>query len=385
MYLQPEVLQDYSQRAITVGTLVGQSITQQFFGRQCGKSYYLGCSTGGRQGWKAVQETPELFDGVVVGAPALNFWGFFAFMGFGYQNLGFNGNDTLVSLVQWGAVQREVFRQCDGLDGVGDRILEEPDACVLDWTPLLCSSSNTNSSTCFTPAQVEAASKLFKPVTYNGTLLHPGHRHGYEISLISALYQPEVQVWLPEVFRYIVYSNLSWDPTTFTLADASTALHLNPANLHTFNSDISAFRDRGGKILTWHGMADGILTSEMSDLYYENVRSTLNASVAELDGFYRYFRASGVGHCDGGPGANFLGQMGGAVVGEGSEENLLMRIVKWVEDGDAPEFIRGTKFVGDRLDGEVAFRRRHCKYPAVNRYLGSGNGTDEESWECVEG
>jgi len=173
-------------------------------------------------------------------------------------------------------------------------------------------------------------------------------------------------------------SNLSWDATTFTLADAYNAFQLNPGNLNTFKSDISAFRDRGGKILTWHDMADELLTSKTSDLYYEHVRSTLNSSIADLDKFYRYFRASGVGHFAGGPGACFMGQTGGFAASDEPEDNLLMSIVRWVEEGDAPEFNRGTKYLDDTLGEQVLFRRRHCKYPKISLHTGSGNRTDEE-------
>jgi feruloyl esterase len=110
----------------------------------------------------------------------------------------------------------------------------------------------------------------------------------------------------------------------------------------------------------------------------------MNASSSELDSFYRYFRVSGVFHCAGGPGANLLGQLGGLAAGDDADDNMLTRIVEWVENGAAPEFVRGTKFVNDTPSLGVAFTRKHCKHPAVNVYKGTGNGTDENGWECVE-
>ena len=112
------------------------------------------------------------------------------------------------------------------------------------------------------------------------------------------------------------------------------------------------------------------------------MQSTLNASVAELDNFYRYFRASGVGHCNGGPGANVLGQSGAPSADPAND--LLMQVVKWVEWDSAPEFIRGTKYVNNTKELGVQFTRKHCKYPLVNHYTGAGNGMDEEGWECVD-
>jgi feruloyl esterase len=338
---------------------------------------------GGRQGWKAVQKSPDLFDGVVAGAPAMDIWAHVAFFGYTLQTLGFNTSS--VTLAQWAVVQKEVLNQCDGLDGARDGILEDPTACELDWTPLLCSSTS-NSSTCLTPDQVEAAAKLFAPITYNGTAIHPGHGHGYEPELIAYEYSPLVLTWIPEVFRYIVYEDITWNPTSFTLQDVMYAIQKDRdgVQLDTFDGDISAFRDRGGKVLHWHGTADPLLVSRTSDLYYNKVRSTLNASVADLDDFYRYFRASGVEHCSGGPGANFMGQLGGQVTVDTPDDSMLRRIVQWVEEGDAPEFVRGTKFINDTVALGVEFTRKHCKYPKVNRYTGNQEGLDEEGWECVE-
>lgn len=318
---------------------------------------------------------------MVAGAPAMDFWAHVAFFGYVREVLGFNTSS--ITKDQWNAVQTEVLSQCDGLDGAHDGILETPSACVFDWTPLLCPS--LSNETCLTSAQVEAASKLFSPIAYNGTVLSPGQNHGFETMMIfDMMYSQLVGDWIPEVFRYLVYEDLSWDPTSFTLKDVLYALGNDPHDMNTFNGDISAFRDRGGKVLHWHGMSDPLLMSTASDLYYEKVRSTLNSTVAELDEFYRYFHASGVYHCTGGPGAWFMGQLGGTTALDTPEDSMLRRIVEWVEYGNAPEFVRGTKFVNDTASLGVEFTRKHCKYPTVNKYTGSGEGLDEDGWQCVE-
>lgn len=323
-----------------------------------------------------------MFDGVIAGAPAIDFWAVVSFYGYAFQDLGFNTSS--VTLAQWAAVQQEILSQCDGLDGAKDGILEDPAACIFDWKPLVCSTVS-NSSTCLTTDQVEAAAKLFRPITYNGQFIHPGHNHGYEPDLIGIEYSGIISTWLLETFRYVIYENPSWDLESFTIADVLYAIQQDRAGaqVNTFNGDISAFRDRGGKILHWHGLADQYLSSRMSDLYYNKVRSTLKASVADLNDFYRYFRASGVGHCSGGPGANFMGQLGGDVTVDTPDDSMLRRIIEWVEEGDAPEFVRGTKFINDTAALGIDFTRRHCKYPKVNRYFGEHEGLYEGGWTCV--
>lgn len=61
-YNNKEVLKDFAFRALHTGVVVGKSITKQFYAKGFEKSYYLGCSTGGRQGWKSVQKYPDDFD-----------------------------------------------------------------------------------------------------------------------------------------------------------------------------------------------------------------------------------------------------------------------------------------------------------------------------------
>jgi feruloyl esterase len=67
MYHNPDVVADFVWRSVHTGVVVGKEMVKSFYGRPHTKSYYLGCSTGGRQGFKAVQSNPEDFDGVVAG------------------------------------------------------------------------------------------------------------------------------------------------------------------------------------------------------------------------------------------------------------------------------------------------------------------------------
>ncbi|PSN74730.1 tannase and feruloyl esterase [Corynespora cassiicola Philippines] len=381
---QPEVLVDFVWRSISSGARLGRSLAEEFYACDVKKTYYLGCSSGGRQGWKSVQQDPDLFDGVVAGAPAVNFLGHIQWMANAFSLLGLDANSTLLSPEKWLGVQEEVYRQCDYLDGAADGILEDTRVCEFDYGALLCSSSSRNASTCLSESEIATIEKLFEPMVYNGTELHPGHAPGYEVALISTLYSGLIYPWFVEFFRYLIYSDVNWDPTTFTLSDALYAVQLNPANIQTLDADISAFRNKGGKVLHWHGQADEILSIKTSDDYYDSVRSALNSTTEELDEFYRYFRVSGMGHCFGGPGTDHLGQLGGYAAGNDADDNVLTRIVKWVENGEAPEFIRGTKFVEGNMTLGLDFTRRHCKHPRVNVYRGTGNGTDEEGWECVD-
>jgi feruloyl esterase len=110
----------------------------------------------------------------------------------------------------------------------------------------------------------------------------------------------------------------------------------------------------------------------------------MGLSPSELDEFYRYFLVSGTGHCSGGVGAHAIGQETGEVNSLDPKENILIAIVDWVEKGNAPNVLVGTKWVNDTQSLGVDFQRAHCRYPKSNRYKGTGNPDLIDSWECVE-
>ncbi|KAF2000905.1 putative feruloyl esterase [Amniculicola lignicola CBS 123094] len=377
-YNQPEVLEDFVWRALYTGVVVGKKVTKQFYGKEHTKSYYLGCSLGGLQGWGAVQSYPELFDGVVAGAPAIGFDAMFSWIAFLYKTLGFdNSNEAFLSPGHWALVHKTVMSQCDSLDGLEDGILEDSRQCHPDLSALLCPAGATASSDCLTAPQVHALKKVYSPYTVNGTFINSGTNHGAAPGFSDAIYRPVVQTWVLDFFRYIVFSDPSWDLTQYKDEDAITGMRASPPGLHSKNGNLSAFRNRGGKVLHWHGQLDQVVVIENSDRYYDHVSQTMNASPAELDEFYRYFRISGTLHCRaGGPGAHVIGQTWGLNSTDEPEDNILLRMVEWVEHGKGPDFVRGTKFVDNDRKKGVAFTRDHCKHPAVNMHK-------DGKWQCI--
>lgn len=159
---------------------------------------------------------------------------------------------------------------------------------------------------------------------------------------------------------------------------------INPSNIRTFPTTLSPFAEKGGKLINYHGGQDQQITSFETVRFYNHLARGMSASSADLDKFYRFFRISGMGHCNSGPGAWVFGQAGGAPstgIDFEPEGNVLAAMVAWVEKGHAPDTMMGTKFVNDDPKQGIAFQRRHCRYPRRNTYVG-GNYTDPSSWEC---
>lgn len=185
--------------------------------------------------------------------------------------------------------------------------------------------------------------------------------------------------------RYAVYNDPNWDPATLGSKDYAYAASLNLFNIETWNGDLSAFKNKGGKVLTYHGQQDQIISSDNSPRYYDHVSSTMSLPPSTMDDFYRFFRISGMGHCGGGPGAYYIGNQETQSASLDPTENVLMAMVQWVEEGAAPDTITGTAYVNDTQALGVAFKRAHCRYPYRNVYGGVGDPTKPESWTCVPG
>ncbi|EON69633.1 hypothetical protein W97_08893 [Coniosporium apollinis CBS 100218] len=380
-YNNADVVQDFAWRSVYTGVVVGKQISNAFYGAPHTKSYYLGCSTGGRQGLKMVQDFPDAFDGVVAGAPANAFNNLTSWSGHFYTLTGPVNASTFIPASMWPVIHQDILDQCDNIDGYADGILEDPDLCQYRPESLICGPGNTTN--CLTGEQASTLRQIFSPLYgLDGSLVYPRLQPGAERVAGQAILNGRPFPYTADWFRYAVYNDPSWDPATLDAADYAYATRLNPGGIETWKGDLSAFRDRGGKLLTYHGLQDGIITSDNSARYYNYVSRTMNLPSSALDSFYRYFRISGMEHCSGGPGAWQIGQSRGNA-SLSPDANILMAMVRWVENTTAPESILGTKFVNDTRSLGVAFQRAHCKYPTRNVYSGDGDPTEPESWDCV--
>lgn len=387
-YHNADVVEDFSWRSLYTETIVGKAITKAYYSKSCHKSYYLGCSTGGRQGFKMAQDHPDLFDGIVAGAPALAFNNLSSWSGSFYPITGTNKSATYLTPALWAIVHADILAQCDTLDGAKDGIIEDPSLCTYKPVAIQCASNATNTSSCLTAPQVNTVLQVFSPYYgEHGSLVYPRMQPGSEITAYYLYYNGNPFIYTSDWMRYAILQDPTWDPATMNSTYAAISHNVNPSNIETWKGDLSAFKARGSKIIHYHGQADPIISSDNSPRYYDHVATTMSQSPADLDSFYRFFRISGMGHCTGGNGAWQFGQRAGGATD--AEHNVLMKMVEWVEKGDnyAPEYLTGYKYVdggSGATNATVEYQRRHCKYPKRNRFVGMGNYTDVDGWECVE-
>ncbi|KAI5467637.1 tannase and feruloyl esterase [Mariannaea sp. PMI_226] len=379
-YLNPGTIEDFAYRSVRISVAIGKDITEAFYGKRYKKSYFLGCSYGGSQGLKSAQDFPGDFDGIVVGAPAIAFNELTYWRGRFLTITGTPDDSGFISAELWSKIQEDVLEQCDYLDGSMDGIIEDPNLCQYRPEALICDKDEDEA--CLTGDQVKRVRAIFSPLYgTDGSLIYPRLQPGVSNGpLFSGKPFPYTTDW----FRYAVHNDLNWDPQTISSKDYEVAAQFNPFNINTWNGNLSEARNHGTKILHYHGLQDAKISSEISMMYYDHVARTMRLRTDAMDEFYRYFRISGMNHCQGGPGATFIGNYEYNVHNNDPESNVLAAIVRWVEKGIAPESILGTAYMdGSKSSGKIAFQRRHCRYPLRNEYDGMGDPTGPDSWNCV--
>ena len=225
---------------------------------------------------------------------------------------------------------------CDGIDGVEDGVLEDPQQC--DYDPAALVGTSAGDCGAFTDADVEEVlRKLWEgPRRQDGRFLWYGLPRGADLNALWGSQgtppQPRAFIISMDWFRYFLAENPQLDWTTISrdryerFWDQSVEQY--SAVIATDNPDLTAFRDRGGKVLIWHGWADQLISTLGTIDYYQRVKETMGGAEATFD-FARLFLAPGIQHCAGGPGPMPYGQ--------------LDALRSWVEDGEAPETLPAAR------------------------------------------
>ncbi|KAF3182707.1 Tannase and feruloyl esterase [Orbilia oligospora] len=383
---RPEVVKDYAWRALHTAGKIGKSAVNHFYSSLINKSYYIGCSSGGRQGLKAAQEFPEEYDGIVSAAPAVNFHGIVAAGSNMFKITGPPGSATHLNQDQWNAVHQMVVDQCDGIDGVLDNVLEDPMKCQPRPEELLCGPGQTwTSNQCLTAAQVLTVRKIYSPVYgNNGRLLVPRLNPITKEFVGYLLMYGGVPGYIGEEwYRYALYNDPTWTiQNDFNWDVVDHDFQQDLFGVGTKKTDLTDAKNNNTRILMYHGLTDCLITSENSYDYYEGVSRDMGLPSSQLDEFYRFFPVAGLDHCTSGDGAWFVGgsnqYTSAGALDIDPADSVLMTMVKWVEQGIAPDTLMGRKLVGGVVTGEKA----HCRHPFKTTYKGVGDPNLASSWEC---
>jgi feruloyl esterase len=364
----PEKVIDLGYRAVHEMTAQAKSLINSFYGRAPQFSIWNGCSQGGRQGITAAIRYPTDFDGVIAGAPAVNWMNLHA--GRMAANRAANSN-------QWATIQPEKYAlvhnaalaACDATDGVKDGLIENPLACRFDPKVLQCSSpagAGTETANCLTAAQVESARALYAPVLdpRTGQEVMPGLAPGSELAWAIAAAARPVATAL-DAFKYIVFENPNWDPATFNATtDIERTLRADRNDvLNSSSTDLKAFFDRGGKLLMYHGWSDTQVTPLNSINYFQKVVSRFGTQAAGAS--IQLYMVPGMNHCSGGPGTDVF--------------NRVAALEQWMGTGTAPDRIAASHLTNATVDRT----RPLCTLGSVAKWTGSGSSDDAANFTCV--
>lgn len=383
---RPQAVKDYAWRALYTAGKIGKSVVNHFYPSSINKSYYMGCSSGGRQGLKAAQEFPEEYDGIVSAAPAVYFQSILAASAHVFKTTGAPGSATHLTQDQWNAVHQMVIDQCDGIDGVLDNVVEDPLKCQPRPEALLCGPGQTwASDQCLTAEQVLTVRTVYSPVYgNNGKLISPRLSPLTKEFIGYPVMYGGVPSYISEGwYKYALYNDPTWTiQNNFTWDTVDYDMQQDLFGVETAKTDLTDAKNNNTRILMYHGLSDCLISSENSYRYYESVSRDMGLPSSQLDEFYRFFPISGMDHCYSGDGAWFVGgsvQYGPAgALDVDPSDSVLMTVVKWVEQGIAPDTLMGRKLV----DGVVTGAKAHCKHPLKTTYKGVGDPNLASSWEC---
>ena len=376
---------DYGHRGLHETAKVTKIIIEAFYGEQPQHSYFDGCSNGGRQAHMEAWRYPEDFDGIISSAPVMDIIG----LGAAYYswilqaNTDLEGN-LIIKESDVALIKDAVYEACDGLDGLEDGLIDDPRVCEFDPTILKCKSEERTG--CLTNEQVETLQMWYsKPKDSTGRALYSDG-----VPLGS---EPYWYLWITgqttergqskgiamqineELLRYAAFEEDPGEHYTgldFDFDKDPARIEFMASILNSDNPDLSSYRERGGKLLMYHGWADVATPPLKSINYYKAVEERVG-SIQETQEFLRLFLLPGAGHCGepNGPGMH----------GRSKNVNALTALENWVEQGTPPDYLMTTK---ENENGGVLWTRPVCPYPQKTSYKGQGDMNDASSFECVD-
>jgi hypothetical protein len=361
---------DFAYRSEHLMAHLGKQLALAYYGQFPVRSYWNGCSTGGRQGLRMAQDFPGDYDGILAGAPAIHWDRFQAYQIWPQVAMRLDAGGPIAGAKLALATSRAVAA-CDALDGVVDGLLTDPRACTynpVNDSTITTASCTAADNTCLRPGEASAIQKIWAGPGFDEDrrkLLWFALQRGAALGGLAGTNPFAIAVAQP---RYWVYFDPNWDWTTLDYGNyqafvRKTVEMVRPL-MGSDNPNLAPYRDRGNKILSWHGWADQLIMPEGTTAYYDAVTRTLGGGYAATQSFFRLFMAPSVGHCGGGAGPQ--------------PQGLFQALVDWVEAGTVPATILSTNTTA----GVVTRSRPLCPYPAKAVYSGSGSTDQAASFVC---
>ena len=402
--LDPQARLDYGYQAVGKVTPMAKAVISTAYGKGPDRSYLVGCSNGGRHAMVGASRYADQYDGILAGNPGFNLPKAAVAQLYAAQQLNPHATSTdlatSLTLAERNLLAAKVVQQCDSLDGAADGLVNDVAACRgafnLARDVPTCGAAGRD-GTCLTAGQKTSVANIFGGLKNTaGTALYTGFPYDAGINsanwaswkFVSSIGNqrdpvavgfifstpPAPTTILADTKAYALAFNFDTDAPRISATDGtyteSSLSFMTPPN----PSDLSTLKQRGAKMIVYHGLSDGVFSPDDTARWYDTVRT---ANGGDASNFARLYLVPGMNHCSGGPAAD--------------QFNLVDALVKWVEQGQAPDTVvasvRGTGNAGGAnaelpAGWSTARGRPLCAYPKVARYKGSGSIEDAASFEC---
>jgi feruloyl esterase len=358
----PEKVIDFGWRAVHEMTVTAKIVIAAYYDAGPRYSYWNGCSAGGRQGTKEAQRFPDDYDGIIAGAPGLDWTGRAAQAMRIAKALETNEAARLTAPARE-LLHRAAVAACDTRDGLQDGLISAPDHCAFDPSELECKPGKERA--CLTCAQIATARLI-----YSGRINRKTGRKiaglapGSELGWTDAGWTASARATGLDQFRYLVVGDPAWTAQSFDFeSDIVRADEADRGTLNALDTNLMPFFNRGGKLLQYHGWSDPQISPGNSVEYFASATQASGGAV-KIQGSYRLFMAPGMAHCGGGEGPSTF--------------DAVSALEQWVEHDRPPDPIDASL----ATNGIVDRSRPLCPYPALAVYKGTGNKDDAASYVC---
>jgi feruloyl esterase len=384
---------DFLYRAAHDVTVTGKKFAQAYYAAPVKHAYFDGCSTGGRIAMMEAEHYPTDFDGIIAGDPAMDYHS--TLLRFIVQKAALSSPAAYLSPDTLKMVDKAVTAKCDAIDGATDGLVQNPAACPVKPSDLICRGGATTD--CLTTEQASVLQAYTQPLhDRHGNFLYPG----WAITNLSGprgasywntgdtapkLTQPE-SPWCddtdaaPRGWTFARQALSFWmgmgpeqsmlaldvDPKTSTVGDKLVAAldkTFGPAETKD-PAKLLPFIQQGRKLIIYHGASDPAIPAARSVLFYHDLAAKLHG-VPKTQESVRLFLVPGMQHCSGGIGPD--------------QFDTLSAIETWVEHRKAPDVILAST----KSDSAAPHSLPLCPYPQQARYSGTGPMTDTANWKCA--
>jgi hypothetical protein len=420
--LDAQAYRDFAYDGVRKATAVGKRLIATLAGEPPRRSYFVGCSNGGREALSAAQRLPQEFDGVISGAPGLAVYDQWlqvkhllrAVSSAAGVPAGERAIDTsgVFSDAQLAAAAAHFRKKCDPLDGLADGFVAHPMACraeEADFRALACAGGDAAKPDCLSPAQIGVLRAAYDGARDSrGRLIWPGFIPGHIEPVMRTTYlgvagapnplgrvgsfyasvmanfafmgyghqgfprltgpADELASYPADALGEVARFDFDHDPPR--LAPGRSGFHADKIDpKRSDQPNFEAFRRRGGRILLYTGTADpGVQPAGITGFID---RLVAQYGRTEADRMAALFLVPGMLHCRGGEATESFDALGA--------------LVEWVEGGPRPARLLARPALGSALFRErPALTRPLCAYPAYARWDGRGEPDRAESFVCTE-